>query len=287
MSKIVIPVSLAVSLLQWTEWLARLDFLLGPVMGLLNLPPAAALPIVSGMLINIYAVIAILAVIPFTLEQMTLIAIFTLIAHSLILEGVVQHRSGINVVKATLTRILAAIFTVFMVSRFFGGPGQAVAAPRAIAGPVSLLAALQAWAIDTPVLLVKVFGIIMLIMIVLEISKALRWIDRLLGVFQPVMRTFGLSGRTAMMFIAGNVFGLFYGGAVIVEESKRGHLTREEVERLHVSLGINHALIEDPALFAMLGVNPFWLWVPRLIVAIMFVQAYRGLKYLARRRLSR
>jgi hypothetical protein len=31
-------------------------------------------------------------------------------------------------------------------------------------------------------------------------------------------------------------------------------------------------MIEDPSLFLPLGISPFWLWVPRLIVAIIAVR---------------
>ncbi len=283
MSEIVIPVSLAVTLLHWTGWLARLDIVLAPLMNALNLPPAAVLPIISGVLLNIYAVIAVLAVLPFTIAQMTLIAIFTLIAHNLIMEGIVQHRSGINVFKATLIRMAIAILTVFIVSRFFGDTSQSVVTPGTVTAQVPILQALETWGMDTLILLAKIFGIIMLIMIGLEISRSMGWIDRMLRAFRVVMRVFGLSSRTAMMFVAGIVFGLLYGGAVIVEESRKGTLTKEEVERLHISLGINHAMIEDPLLFAMLGVNLFWLWIPRLTVAILTVQGYVGIKYFAKR----
>ncbi len=280
MCEIVIPVSLAVTLLQWTSWLSRIDFILNPLMSVLNLPSAAALPIISGMLINIYAVVAILAVIPFTVEQMTLIAIFALIAHNLIMEGIVQHRSGVNVIKATFTRLTAAILTVFIVSQFFTETSQPVIMSSEITTQLPLLETLKDWAIDTGVLLAKVFGIIMFIMIVLEVSRAMGWIDRVLRAFQPVMRVLGLSSRTAMMFVPGIIFGLLYGGAVIIEESKKSNLSREEVEYLHISLGINHAMIEDPALFAVLGINLFWLWVPRLITAIAAVQFFRGIRLL-------
>jgi hypothetical protein len=40
-------------------------------------------------------------------------------------------------------------------------------------------------------------------------------------------------------------------------------------------------MIEDPALFAMLGINLFWLWVPRLIMAVIAIQAYRGIRFLS------
>jgi hypothetical protein len=285
MCEIVIPISFLVTLLQWSGWLDKIDFVLNPLMSFLHLPPEAALPIITGMLINIYAVIAVLTVLPFTVVQMTLIAIFTLICHNLIMEGIVQYRSGINVIKATLTRIVAAVLTVFVVSQFFGDTSHTIVMSSALPTHTPLLDIMTTWARDTGILLLKVFGIIMFIMILLEISRVLGWIDRVLIVFKPMMRALGLSGRTAIMFVAGIIFGLLYGGAIIVAEGKKGTLTREEVEYLHVSLGINHAMIEDPALFAVLGVNIFWLWIPRLIMAIIAVQVYRGIRYLRKARL--
>jgi len=53
---------------------------------------------------------------------------------------------------------------------------------------------------------------------------------------------------------------------------KENTLSQEELSRLHLSIGINHAVIEDPALFIPLGIGVFWLWVPRLIAAIVSVQ---------------
>ncbi|MFC1990426.1 nucleoside recognition domain-containing protein [Chloroflexota bacterium] len=280
MGKIVIPVSLLVTLLQWTGWLNQLDFLLNPLTSLINLPPEAALPIITGMLINIYAVIASITVLPFTVEQITLIAIFNLIAHNLIMEGIVQHKSGINVFKATFTRIVAAILTVLIVSQFLGDTSQSITIQAAVTVHASFLEAMKVWGVGTIGLLLKIFGIIMVIMILLESLKALGWIERSLRFFRPLMKILGLSDRAAMMWVTAVIFGLLYGGAVIVEESKTGNLTKEEVERLHFSVGTAHALVEDTALFAILGVNIFWLLAPRMIMAIIVVQSYRALKYL-------
>ena len=278
--KIAIPVSFLVALLQWTGWLHQLDFLLNPLMSLINLPAEAALPIITGMLVNIYAVIAIITVIPFTIEQMTLIAIFNLVAHSLIVEGVIQHKSGLNVIKATLIRIAVAVLAVLIVSQFLGDTSQSVIVPAELTVHTPFLEVLKVWAVDIIGLLLKIFGIIMFIMILLESLKSLGWIEYSLKFFKPLMRTFGLSDRTAMMWVAAIIFGLFYGGAVIVEEAKKGVLTKEELERLHISIGINHSMVEDPALFTVLGLNAFWMWVPRFIMAIIVVQTYRAVKYL-------
>ena len=280
MAQIVIPISLLVALLQWSGWLDRIDVMLAPLMGFLRLPPEAALPIITGMLVNIYAVLASITVIPFSFPQMTLIAIFSLIAHNLILEGIVQHRSGINVFKMTLVRIAAAIVTVFVVSRFFEGTSMSVELPAGLAPHSPFMDSLKVWASGTGILLLREFAIIMLIMVLLEVSKAMGWINVVQRAFAPIMRVFGLADRATMMFVAGILFGLLYGGAIIVEEARNGHVSRDDAEYLHISLGINHGVIEDPALFAALGLNPLWLLIPRFITAILAIQLLRGAKRL-------
>jgi hypothetical protein len=49
------------------------------------------------------------------------------------------------------------------------------------------------------------------------------------------------------------------------------------LENLHISIGINHSLVEDPALFLSLGLAPFWLWVPRILAAMIVVHSHRFL----------
>jgi hypothetical protein len=82
------------------------------------------------------------------------------------------------------------------------------------------------------------------------------------------------------MWVAGAGFGLIYGSAVIMEEAKKKALTKEELEHLHVSIGINHSIVEETALFLALGVNPLWLLIPRFAVAIIAVHTLRGVQYL-------
>jgi len=96
-------------LLQWSGWLHHAEVVLQPLIGWLGLPSEAALPIISGMVINIYAAIATMTVIPFSTAQMTLIAVFVLIAHNLFMEGIIQHRSGMNGIRITLVRIASAV----------------------------------------------------------------------------------------------------------------------------------------------------------------------------------
>jgi hypothetical protein len=278
--KIIVPVSFVAALIQWTGWLGQLDFLLHPLMNLINLPAAAALPIIVAMTVSFYGAIAIMVVLPFTIEQITLIALFITIAHMLIVEGIVQHKSGLNIIKASLVRIGAAILTVLVVSQFFTDTGQSIALPDSIAVQAPFIEVLKSWSIDTLILCGRIFGIIMLVMMLLYCSESLGWIKYLVRFFRPLMKIFGLSDQAVMMWVTGAGFGLLYGSAVIIEEAKKGALTKEELEHLHISIGVNHSVVEETALLLALGINPFWLLIPRFITSAIAVHTLRALQYI-------
>lgn len=285
--KIIIPVSFLAALLQWSGWLGHLDFLLHPLMSLINLPAAAALPIIVAMTVSFYAGIAIIIVMPFTIAQITLIALFITIAHMLIAEGIVQHKSGLNVIKATLVRIGVAALCVFVVSHFFTDTRQSVNLPASLAAQAPFIGILKDWALDTLRLCGRVFLIIMLIMMALYASESLGWIKHLVRFFRPLMKILGLPDQAVTTWVTGAGFGLLYGSAVIMEEAKKGALAKEELEHVQVSLGVNHSVVEETGLFLALGVNPLWLLVPRFIAAIVAVHTLRSIQYLRAKLLHR
>ena len=285
--KIIVPVSFLAALLQWSGWLSQLDFLLHPLMSLINLPAAAALPIIIAMSVSFYAAIAIMVVLPFTIEQITLIALFITIAHMLIAEGIIQHKSGLNIIKATLVRIGAAILAVLVVSQFFTDTNQSVTLPASLTVNTPFIEVLKGWAIDTLSLCGRVFVIIMLVMMALYCSESLGWLKYVRKFFRPLMKVLGLSDRAVMMWVTGAGFGLLYGSAVIIEEANKGALTKEELEHLQISIGINHSIVEETALFLALGVNPFWLLIPRFATAIIAVHTLRAIQYLKSKLLSK
>ena len=137
------------------------------------------------------------------------------------------------------------------------------------------------WGHGFLLLALQIFCIIMPLMVVLETLKALDLIRFLVKATAPILRLMGLSRATGVLWLTAAVFGLTYGAAVIVEETRHGSFSKDELTRLHLSIGINHAMIEDPALFLPLGISPFWLWIPRLTAAIaaiyliLFINAIR------------
>jgi len=282
MLQIIIPMSFLTSLLSYSGWMDRIDFFLQPVMSFLNLPSMAALPILVGTLTGIYGGIASMVMLPLTSEQMTLIAVFILISHNLVQEGIIQAKSGIHPLKATLFRLTASVITVIVVARFLKPDTLAVISEgmsvmsegmsRAAVQP--LMSMLKIWFIASFYLCIKMFLIIMALMILLGIMKSFNIIHHIVRVISPVLKAMGLNHKVGILWITAAVFGIAYGAVVIVEEAKEGNFDRQELEKLHISIGINHSMVEDPALFLTLGLNAFWLWVPRLLTAVLAVHLF-------------
>lgn len=273
--KIVVPVSLLTALLAWSGLLNSLDFIVQPVMGILCLPAMAALPLLIGIFSSIYGAIAAMVVLPFTYGQMILMANFLLIAHNMIQEGIIQSKSGLSAFKATAIRLGTACVTVIVLAQFLDvGPAGTASAGAGLAASAPLVEVLKSWATETAGLALKIFLIIMTILSSLEVVKALGWINIIVKFLSPLLRIMGLSEKVGLLWITAVVFGLSYGGAVIVEEARAGHLSSDELETLQLSIGINHSMVEDPSLFLSLGLSPFWLWVPRTIIAIVAVRIF-------------
>ena len=275
MVKIIVPVSFFTALLEFSGLLYALNFLLEPAMGLLNLPSIAALPLVVGMLSGIYTGIAAMIVLPLTNNQMTLIAVFLMISHNLVQEGIIQAKSGLGALKATLIRLAASVITVIVVSSFMGDYSKApAAAAETISHFPTFFGMLKVWFTATLLLSIKLFIIIISIMILLEIMRMYHIITYMVKILTPVLKIMGLEKRVGILWLTAVIFGLSYGAAIIVSETKSTSFKREELENLHLSIGINHAIIEDPGLFMSLGLNPFWLWVPRFLAAIVAVHLF-------------
>jgi len=277
--KIILPVSLLVALVQWTGWFSYLDFLLKPVMALINLPPEAFLPIVAGLFTDVYGSIAAMATLPFSLEQMALIAIFSTISHSLIIEGIIQGKSGINITKITVIRITASVLAVLLVSQFFTGTAQSIGVAE-IAPGIPLTDVLIKWGSDILILAVKVFLIVIAVMISQEILISLGLIKYFLKLFKPVMKLMGLSDGVTTAWLVAVLGGVTIGAVVIIDECRKGLVSTEELEYLHVSIGINHSMIEQIAVYGALGLNVIWIVFPRLLMSVIAVQTLRGWKKL-------
>jgi len=219
------------------------------------------------------------------MNQMALIAIFLLISHGLVLESIVQGKSGINPFFAAFFRIITSVIVTFICAKIMGENlvQQAVAVVQTIApSEQTFMQMLQVWGLDISKLGLKIICIIIPLMVVLEVAKEFNTIYYITKAISPVLFILGLNKKTGVLWLTAATFGLAFGSAVIVEETKTNSFSKLEITPLQLSIGINHAMIEDPALFLTLGIPPFWLWIPRLIAAIAATYLFHTLNFLRR-----
>ena len=284
--KVMVPVSLIVAVMEWSGLLAYVEFALRPLMSLLSLPPEAALPIIAGLTVGPGASIAAMVVLPLTQDQMTLMAIFILIAHGFPQESVIQGKAGFNPIKASVIRLVAAVLTVMAVAPFLDLTPMAGAGAAALSKETQTFQAMiMDWLGEMAHLALFLLTIVMVLMSVLEAIRTKGWIDHVVRFLSPVLRALGLNPQAGVLWVAAAFFGLGFGSAVLVEEANSGRISQEDLETLHISIGINHGMFDDPSLFLSLGLNPFWIYVPRLLMAILAVRLLT-LWRMVRRRMS-
>lgn len=97
LAKIIVPVYIIVTILKYTPVIGWIAILFEPVMQLFGLPGEAAIALVMGNLLNLYGGIGVMATLPLTAKQITIMAVMLSFSHSLLVETAVSKHVGVNV----------------------------------------------------------------------------------------------------------------------------------------------------------------------------------------------
>ena len=109
LSKVIIPIYLIVTILKHTPVLDYVAVVFRPLMQLVGLPGEAAIVLVLGGLINIYAAIGAMMSLALTTKQITILAVMISFAHNLLVETAVSTRVGVSAKLIVGFRILLAV----------------------------------------------------------------------------------------------------------------------------------------------------------------------------------
>ena len=82
---------------------------------------------------------------------------------------------------------------------------------------------------------------------------------------------FGLPRNAAYLWLVGNVLGISYGSAVMMQLQEEGKITRQEADEVNYHLIMNHSMLEDTLVFATAGVSALWILSTRLLFALILV----------------
>ena len=107
------------------------------------------------------------------------------------------------------------------------------------------------------------------LMVVMEILKSFKILDKLSNLLYPVTKFLGISKKSSFPLLVGLVLGLAYGAGVIVKSAKEGDLSKKDLYLLMIFLVTCHSVIEDTLIFVAIGANGWLLLGIRIPLAMI------------------
>lgn len=272
---IVAPVYTLVTVLKYTPAIRVFAEFMSPLMKHFGLPGEAALALILGNVINLYAGLGAVTALKITTDQLTVLSLMLLLSHSQILETAVFFQIRAKWWLLWFIRLALSLLAGIGLSRLIvksQATGVADAARLAQMAQMryeGIGRALGNWArgllVDTGL---KMFLVLVGIFIILELGRRYGLLEKTLRAIGAVTRFIGLKPESGMPWLAGNVFGIVFGAGVVIETAREGRLDAKQVTLVATFLALCHGLFEDTAIFLVLGANMFWILVPRIVLAV-------------------
>jgi len=258
--KLVIPIYIIADILYYYNILSSVAFIFEPFTSILGLPAEAALSIISGMFLNLYAAVAFAAPLDMSPHQWSVLAIFLGVCHSLIIENVIMQKLGISNLYSYTLRVLGglaiAYVTYLLPDSWFHAT---VTVETFTLKHYSSFMDLIFQSISSAIMLtVKITLLIGVLIFVMDFVKSRAFIK---NSAKNVSKGFTLT--------VGVFLGITYGAGVLIKEMQSGSLSKYDIFYIGTFLMICHAIIEDTLLFVIFGADFTMVILIRSAVAIL------------------
>lgn len=276
LGKVIFPVTLIVTILSHTAVFDMLIHWISPVMSWLGLPGKAAVPLVLGNLLNLYAGIGAILSMDLTVKSVFILAVMMSFSHSLLVECGVASRVGVKVWVMIVVRLGLAIVSAIVLGRFWqGGSSQAVYGflQSHATHPQTWIGIIEDGFEKALFGIFQLAIIVIPLLMIIQVLKDLRWIDVFAKWMIPAMRLLGVSSKSSTTLVSGLILGLTYGAGVMIQAVKADGLDRRSLYLSFIFLIGCHAIVEDTIIFAPLGIALWPLVCLRLCVAIFITWA--------------
>lgn len=121
LAKVIAPAYIGVTILRHTPVLDWITDWFAPFMGLFGLRGEAALVLVLGNFVNIYASLGAIASLDFTAKEISTMALMISFSHNVLIETAVTKRLGVSFWGVLLLRVALGVVAGFVFSRVVGG----------------------------------------------------------------------------------------------------------------------------------------------------------------------
>ncbi len=278
LTKLTLPITLVITILKYLGVIAWVAAWCAPFFEGMGLPGQSSLVFITSAFSTLYASIAVIATLGFDYRSAVILAVMSLICHNLIIESAVQQKTGTPGWAMAVLRIGMALLAGWLMNGVLpaGLDGRLLLPDtHLMAPPASWGEMFVRWVRTLVPLCLRMSLIVVALNILQDILREYKITDLLALSLRPLMALFGLPRSTSFLWIIGNLVGLAYGGAALIEEVKRGEVSSADARLLNTHLAVSHSLLEDTTLFTSIGIGLVWLMIPRLLLAIAAVWTLR------------
>lgn len=272
LGKVIFPITLLVTILQHTPILPWIIKGLTPVMGILGLPGEAAVPLVLGNALNLYAAIGAIVTFDFTVKEVFIMAMMLSFSHNLFIESAVASRVGVSWWLISGIRIGLALISGLLINWLWRG-GSQMAQYGLIQSPEEIV---TGWGqIITQgfykafMAVVQLAVIVIVLMIVMQYFREIGLLDKFSKLLAPMTRILGMEKNASMTLVAGLTVGLAFGAGLMIQAMREDGVSKKDMVLALIFLVSCHAVIEDTVIFIPLGIPVLPLLLIRLITAFV------------------
>ncbi|WP_453993853.1 nucleoside recognition domain-containing protein [Bacillus nitroreducens] len=273
LGKVIFPVTLIVTLLQHTPLLDWVINWISPIMGWFGLSGDAAIPLVLGNFLNLYAGIGAILTLDLTVKEVFILAVMLSFSHNLIIESTVAAKVGIKIWVIVLVRLGLAFVSAIVINLVWNGGSEL--AKYGFVSPTSE-EQISGWGsillngVEKASLGIFQLAIIVIpLMVVIQILKELKWLDVFSRWMTPITKALGMKENTSTTLASGILFGLAFGAGVMIQAVKEDNVSKKDLTLAFIFLVACHAVVEDTLIFVPLGIPVLPLLLIRVITATL------------------
>lgn len=274
--KVMVPIIIVIKVVEEFGGIDILSQWLSPLMSIVGLPDEMGLVWATTLLTNIYAGLLVFmnSGVELTVAQASVLGSLMLIAHSLPIEAAIAKRAGVSMTVTLLLRLGGGLLFAWILHQTyqFGDlldhQAQIIWSPEVVEQQSYL-----EWAWTQVENLVAIFVVISVLLFALKLLKVLG-IEKLMAIaLRPILKILGISREATNMTIVGITLGLSFGGGLLINEAKRGHIPARDVFTAIMLLNLVHSMIEDTILIMLIGADFTSIFWGRLIFGLLIVAA--------------
>ncbi|TWT24316.1 nucleoside recognition domain-containing protein [Planomicrobium sp. CPCC 101110] len=280
LGKVIFPITLIVTILQFTPVLPFIIDLVAPLMGLFGLGGDAAIPLVLGNALNLYAGIAGILSLELTVKEVFILAVMLSFSHNIFIETSVALKVGVKLWVVLLVRFGLATISGIVINLVWKGGGEVAQygfAPKAAAVPESWLEIFLFGFEKAAFGILQLAMIVIPLMLAIQILKDKKYLQRFSDMLGPLTRLLGIQKNASLTLASGLIFGLAMGAGVMIQAVKEDGVSKKDATLAFIFLVSCHAVVEDTLIFIPLGIPVWPLLIIRIVTALgltIFVSYY-------------